>query len=555
MLASPFSSDLRDALALLDVPNSAQVGAAVEQAIAAIKGGAPVTADTLKKIADLLEEDREALQEIHDALAAKASIEAMNSQFAALAPKGGTIHVAATGSDAASGVENAKMRTLNAALDRLGGHGTILVEYGEYGPELRIDPTKVKNVTILGMHPRTARQFDKRALVRCTDMITGWTKVDGYTNVWVAPVASLPAFASFQWAYLDGRSDPRTAIAAAERHPLHRGRSHRLLDVCKLVKTTATTLAAACAEIDAGGASNPKAWPDTANGLLYRYGEAGDADKCYLDPAEGLISLNGQTTTIYETCGILNIIGLEVRYGGIDLRPFRAHYLDEVRAIGARSNVVNYKNLRFGTLETACGGSQDQLNGDGLNGGSGAKMPAGQSLYTHDNWDDGESCHGAGSVRMTYALAEYNGGGGITPAAGVDAIYLGGISRNNQAFGRGNYKRAQCFVTAAPDGADGGGDAAGTLAGVDTHAVFMNFVTYGGTTGFADSSETAGQTNNRASCYNCFAYDYASNGFGFDVSGYLVNCYGASVNGGKLRKANRGIVRNATLITGATSET
>lgn len=488
-----------------------------------------------------------AIEKVYQAIAT-----AFDAVVRLLGLRGGTVYISTVGDDANGGSNASTLRTFNAAVEKLGGRGQIFIEYGEYGEEMRIDPTKVENITIIGTTPRVARKYDFRPILRMAPKITGWTKVAGYNSVWVAPVANLPAWAGFHWAYLDGRVDPTTAIVTEQRHPEHRGRTHRLMTMCKLWRTTATTQAAACAEIDAGGATTPKAWPDTANGLLYRYGELGDDDNCYLDAAEGLVSLNGQTAaTIATTCGRLKLIGLDVRYGGIDLRPFRKSVLEEVRALGARINVVVYSMLSFKRLEVGCGGSQDQNNGDGLNGSAGAKV-SGADIYAHDSWDDGISDHGACSGRIDTGLTEYNGGAGVAPAAGSDVVYRHIMARYNQNWGRGDYKRSQFYVTNQPDANDGGGDAAGTLAGVDTNAVFINCISVGGSTGFADVPLTGTVTNNRANCYGCIALDYSVQGF--DIGGQLVDCKAASATGTP-RKANRGIVRALTLITGATSTT
>ena len=140
------------------------------------------------------------------------------------------------------------------------------------------------------------------------------------------------------------------------------------------------------AELDA--ASDPRCYYEA--GVLYftvDSGGDGTAAKLYLDSATGFIA--GGVT---ESCGQITLQNIDVRYGGVNTRPFRKTLLDGVAVHGSRINCWEHAgNSRFGMLEVSCGGSfTTDGTGDGVNGHFHANL-IGDSLYAHDCNDDGES--------------------------------------------------------------------------------------------------------------------------------------------------------------------
>lgn len=414
--------------------------------------------------------------------------------------KGRAVYISTTGSDADSGTRAAPLASLDAALSRIGGDGTVYVLPGTYGTGMRATPALVTGrVRVVGVRSGLTGGNYGFPTVLLGDRVTGITKTSGRTKVYQATVAGLPSLANFQWAYQHGVPDPTTVIDPQYRFPQHRGRTHRLPDCAKLVKTTANTLNDALAEIDASG--TPKAFIDS--GVLYFSvvdGGDGAAADVRLDSAAGLVA-----TATRGAAGSLEIVGLNVMYGGLDLTPFASSHLNEVRVVGSRVNAVDYNVLTAVNLEACCAGSQSQNVGDNLNGHFGAVLRA-VNFYGHDARDDAQSGHEGCSTEIDGGLVEYNGGTGIAPAYGDNAVIRNVISVRNQQ--RGNYKAGAFYVTGTPS------EATPPESGVDTNASFIGCIDYESLTSFADDyTVTAGVKPVTALCIDCKSIRPTTRGF------------------------------------------
>jgi len=440
----------------------------------------------------------------------------------------GLVYIGVNGDDTTGlGTVAAPYLTLNKAIDTVEGTGTVVLLAGSY-PALNITPSKVKNIHILGDRPDIypAGEYDY-PVVRFASKVTGITKTTGRTKIYQATVAGLPTLAAFQWAYQDGVADPRTLIADADRSPQHRGRTNRLMKCAKLIKPTTTVLVDALTELDA--TTEPMSFIDS--GILYFTvvgGGDGTLADIYLDAATGLVA-SGATK---GSAGVLNITGLDMRYGALDLNPFKSSHLSQVTVTGARNNCVDYNVLSFETLEVSCSGSQNQYNGDGLNGHYGSIITSGTDLYAHDCWDDGFSDHEGCSSRFYGGLVEYNGGTGLAPAYGADHISYGVISRRNQQ--RGTWKSGAFAVIGSPLGAPAD-------AGYDTIAWFINCIDIESLTSFAD----AGFPTSTAVCVDCKSIRPTTRGY----NNYKIIDCGYIASGGSTSKSGATIVENTTLVT------
>lgn len=405
-----------------------------------------------------------------------------------------------SGNDNNPGTLTSPKATINSAIDSVSGNGVVFVLPGTYGPEQLVDPTKVKGlVSILGARNALDSGNYIYPIIKAAASLTGATLVAGTTKVYQVAVSGLPALSAWNFCYQDGVADPRTLIADEDREPQHRGRTNRIPFFAKLMKTSATTLSAALAEMDAS--SLPMSFIDNGN-LYFTVVDGTDAATASIrvDAPAGLFS-----STTRGSCGIVRITGLTVLYGGIDLRPFKSAYLDEVVAAGSREDSVAYNVLSYGTLETCAGGSQGSSNGDGLNGHRGSKLTSGNDLYSHDNNDDGFSDHEGSSSRLKGGLIEYNGGGAISIAHGSDHESSNFTSRRNQQ--RTNKPAAFNAI-----GVPGNGSPPET--GVDTRAKFTDCVDIESRTSFGDESTRLGLVNNvRVHAINCKSIRPSVRGF------------------------------------------
>ena len=440
------------------------------------------------------------------------------------------VYVSPTGNDTTgTGLSDAPYATINKAIDALSGTGTVVLLAGSYSVPT-ITPSKVKNITLIGNRPSLSPTGDYTyPIILSSSKITGITKTSGRTKIYQATVAGLPALSSFNWAYQDGVADPRSLIDDADRSPQHRGRTNRIQSCARLIKPSATILADALTEMDS--TTYPTAFVDS--GILYFTivgGGDGTLADIYLDASVGLIASTGVTK---GSCGVLNIVGLDIRYGALDLMPFSDAKLKEVSVTGARNDCINYNVLSFDTLEVSCGGSQNQYNGDGLNGHSGARLTSGIDLYAHDNWDDGFSDHEGCSSRLHGGLVEYNGGTGIAPAYGSDHVSYNVVSRRNQQ--RGTWKPAAYGVIGTPSGASP------AESGYDTLAWFFDCVDIESLTSFSDGGSVA----SRAICVNCKSIRPTTKGY---ANYKIIDC-GYIASGSSTSKSTGTIVENTTIVT------
>lgn len=380
------------------------------------------------------------------------------------------------------------------ALSAIGGTGTIRLLYSrDYGPEQRINPVNITGpLRIIGTPYR-----GKNPLIRLNTPLTGGALHSGSTKVWRYPVAGFNVSFTPQWIWIDDLEDQDTLIANEDRRPHHKGRRYRMPST-KCKAATATTLSEALIEMETSNA--PKVFYD--GGYLYVTGPNGldlSTRQVYVDAPNGLFN-----TASIGSKSMVEIYNLDTRYGGINLKPFNVSRLGSVYSLGSRDNAIDYYG-NFHAFDIECAGAAvwGGLNGDGLNGHTHGNAVV-FSLYSHDNYDDGESTHENGSIRMYGSLLEQNGGTGVAPAYGCDAVYYDCESLNNQR--RGTFKLAGFQATGLPEN---GGPAED---GYDTLAYFINCISRGDRTSFYDGYD-ANSGRIRAVCINCISENATSTAF------------------------------------------
>lgn len=399
-------------------------------------------------------------------------------------------YVSPTGSDATGTGDNyAPFATIDAALSALGGAGTVFLIGAEFGQEQKISPELVSGRVLI------AGQFSggNLTVIRLSEKFSGVSKTTGRAKVYQVGGVSLPRTPS--WIYQDGVPDSRTEIPASELRPEHNGRSHRLY-CTKIVAAEAVTLPDALDEMDI--AADPRCFYDSGSSTLYFTvdgGGDGTVADVYMDSSTGLIKLG-----VLESAGEIVLQNLDVRYGGVNTRPFRRTHLSNVKILGARGNCWDHAgSSSFEYLEASCGGSANNDLGDGINGHNHANL-VGIGAYSHDNKDDGESNHEWGRVRMGASLFEHNGGTAVAPAYGCDAIYTDVVSVKNQRI-HGRKPGAFAVIGNPIDG------------GNETLAIFRRCWSEGDTVSFFDNSQGSSA---RAICEECVSIDPSNTAY--DVS-------------------------------------
>lgn len=407
------------------------------------------------------------------------------ARVAAHSPAGAIVYVGPGSARTGDGTPERPFNSIDAALDAIRGEGAIRLLAGQYGAEARIDPGRLRGrVSVSGIPSGGAYP-----LIRLGDRLSGVARTSGRRLVYQAKLAGL-APEKLNWLWQDDVPDARTRIADGDRHPLHAGRLHRLPSTRILrLRQRGLGLAAALDQLEA--AREPRCYYE--QGILYFTVQGGgDATKAdlYVPDAEGLIARSPVARGAE-----LVLEGLDVRYGGLDLRGLARAEVHEARVLGAALNGISYSGPFVGSaIECGGAGSLGGGLGDGLNGhGRGAAVVSG--YYGHDCYDDGESNHDEGSTRMRDSLLEYNGGAGAAPAYGAQAEYENVISRRNQRR-KGRKPGGFAVVGAAKKGPD-------------TRATFTNCTSIGDRTGFF--ADPAGRTYGDA--IGCKAIDPEQFGF------------------------------------------
>jgi len=352
----------------------------------------------------------------------------------------GTSWISATGSDTTGdGSASNPWATFDKALDAMNWIGDINVLPGSYS-NVQLHAQRQLNISIVGHTDATFA----RPVFRYGTKLTSITKTAAQTKVYQA--AATIAGGQPNWIWLDSVPDAQTAIADIGAYAVTQGRSFRL-PCTKIWATTATTLAAAKAEIDA--ASTPKCFYDSATNILYFSipgGGDATASNVYWCTSTGFEFAKSKPLFYSAAASALRIYGLDVRYGGFNMRPFRNFYGEDIEVTGAPSNGIDI--AYWATLKGCRAGGSGSSNGplgDGLNGHNFLEGMY-EDCWFFDNRDDGESAHERCRITGVRSLAEFNGGNGFIPAFGAQGMYDTCTSRSNRQISTNKFGGFQAYA-------------------------------------------------------------------------------------------------------------
>lgn len=400
------------------------------------------------------------------------------------------VFISPTGLDSNDGSRDAPLKSLRVAVDAIQGHGTVMVLSGDYGVvdfdwangQNAWEPKDMHHVTIIGEVDGISK---KRPVIRFGDPLTGITLVSGkvYKAVANRPVTAV----NLNWIWQDGVADATTLVPADEWHSLLRGRAHRL-PCTRIIKTTATDLADAIAEIESS--PTPKCFYDgSTNEIYFSVADGGNAiGQDIFIPHDR--NIGGVRKT--PMGGWLNLVNLDIRYpNSLNIAGFGRAACFNVSVLGTRSNCFFWgRSAQFDYCEAAGAGSLGAGGGDGWNAFDEA-VGRMTSCYSHDNNDDGESAHGNCNITAEACGAEYNGRGGFVPASGAHAIYSNCWTRRNNR--RPGASRAGFFASGSPTPDDDG---------VNTTMECYSCTVYDEVVGFGRTN-TALAKASRSSAFDC----------------------------------------------------
>lgn len=351
------------------------------------------------------------------------SINRAFSVFGAV-PSGNTdakvVYISPNGNDSNIGTKNSPKLTLLSAYEACGPNGRIIVLDGEYGKDSFTVPSGA-NLTIM------AEGLARPRFINGDEYIGTWTKTPGRTKIWQMNTILSP------FKFIFEHMTPEGLISDEDRHPLHRGRTHRLPSF--RLKNSISLDALDTAE-------NGGWYYDADLDILYITTVNGDDPNThrYFRPSGEMIKGSGSLDSH------LNIEGIESWYAPINFTGMASYSARDCRVIGSRSDGCKRDNARgieyrmeFAAADNDGSNSHngyDPVTGIPSSDVPGASTVVSFDMYCHDNWDDGDSLHERCEGEYHGGLWECNGDRGVATAYGAHVIVYNGIARDNGINGQ-----------------------------------------------------------------------------------------------------------------------
>jgi len=346
------------------------------------------------------------------------------------AEKQSIAYVSLNGNDKTNnGSKESPYRTIREALKNTNNDATIIIRGGDYNEQVNIsEQTGRRSLIITSYSGELVRLL-------CGEKIDKAEKVSGFKKVLKQNVSSCsnsPLYKIFQ----HDIDDQTTLIQAKERHPLQRGKIYRC-------NSTPLIHVSSIEEIESSEV--PAFYYDEKTKTLYfSCAKGSDLSKnpIHLPIANGLYGGNNEIS--------LNVIGIEILYGGLNLSKCSGARIIDCAAKYAFAGGGFSYNMSVGIEFIRCEATRcftSSGNGDGFNGHSsiitGSDPTAKHTTvsvidcWSHDNYDDGYSNHERCEGTVRGGLFEYNHKFGVGSAFGAHEDVFDVISRNNDQFGFG----------------------------------------------------------------------------------------------------------------------
>lgn len=395
------------------------------------------------------------------------------------------VWVSPSGSDGGSGSSSLPFATLTRAAAALGGTGTIYLSAGDYGNQ-QLSVHDAKELRIVG----GADSSFGRSLFRYGNKLA-LTPVSGSGGVFSAPLIN-----DVSWLWVDGIADEQTLVPYSEQHSLLNGRAHRL-ESTKVWHIPAANLTDALDLIEMS--ATPVCWRDTSNNTVYLSLPDGADVSSDVYAAYDDFGFFAGNRGVWAPEGHIELVGLDIRYGYMDVKNFRTSSLTDIRVVGAGNNGFRVGNWSELNLCSAGGSGSGGSLGDGFNAHDHAIWTY-KDCYGHDNWDDGESSHQNCKVTGWGNIMEYNGGSGFTPATGAQEVLHNCLSRKNASAAFRTGSKTGGFQVA--------GDPTPTDPGVITSLEAYNCVSIGDRNGFHDGTgSSSAPAQRRLLAVGCKVFD------------------------------------------------
>ncbi len=339
-----------------------------------------------------------------------------------------TFHVSKIGNDQNEGTEQSPFLTINRGIAALAkkGTGSLIISGGDYRETLQLADLPSGHYVISRKEGSTVR-------ILGSEPLSGWTKAPGMTYVFEIPFSyTVPKWSRHaDPIFEDG--NPSKKIEPRHSHPLQKNLSYRLpfTDIIAVadINTVDQTPGSYCINgqklyLHASNSTDPN-----TNGFSY---ETIIRSANTYNQAPGNMEVS------------LEITGLQFFYtlSGFQCRGFRKV---------VRHHCVSMATPAAGAFRNDTGSVETYYeeaafcNGDGENSHFAAftdfkNLTDNRSnyptvkhygLWSHDNFDDGESSHEHHNVYIDAALLEFNGDSGCRPSNDATYYVSNSIFRNN----------------------------------------------------------------------------------------------------------------------------
>ena len=322
-------------------------------------------------------------------LTAKGRAERFSARTPALMSEGKMAYVSTSGNIANVGtIPTRAFPTMKQAL--ASGASTIILRDGIYdAADMEIDGNLFGKVRIIA-------ENDAKPIIRGGVEVTGFTAVSGRTNVYQAACTTEPYMndVSDPAGFVFVQEEPWSAITLAERHPAHRGRSHRCPHY---------PLYAGPTDMDSLEAATEFSW-------------WWSGDVLYVNAPTGVDALS-MTVVVPQGTGYVNrhpwnqieMQGLTFEFMGLVMNDCSRYLLEGVTVIGAPTDGLSLDyTCGVDRFCTVIGSSNDNWNIHGNVDGStdATGRPSLDNFQVSEEmcsilaWDDGHSAHERSAVTL-----------------------------------------------------------------------------------------------------------------------------------------------------------